>query len=83
MNISTGAPSTLKTYRKIASVLFPKALPMIDRRIAEYGEDEPVVQAESQMIYLMGQIEFNGAPQDPAVIFTKAEGAFANPDEGQ
>ncbi len=72
--ISTGEPSTLKTYRKIATVMFPKALPMLDRRIEEYGEDEEVIQAESQMLYLFSEIEFNNAPTDPAVTFTKSEG---------
>lgn len=83
MNISTGEPSTLKTYRNLAAVLFPKALPMLDRRIEQFGENEQVLQAETQMIYLLGQIEFGGAPEDPAVIFCEAEGAFSNPDPGQ
>jgi hypothetical protein len=72
--ISTGEPSTLKTYRKIAEFLFPKALPMLDERIAAYGEDEVVVQHESQMLYLFGEIQFNGAPEHPAVTFTEEEG---------
>ena len=71
--ISTGQPSTLKTYRELASVMFPKALPMLDKRIAEFGEDEVVIQDESQMLYLFGQIQFKGAPEDPAVTFGETE----------
>ncbi len=71
--ISTGQLSTLKTYRKLASVLFPKALPMLDARIEEFGEDEEVIQHETQMMYLFGQIEFQGAPEQPAVTFCKSE----------
>ena len=37
MRISTGQPSTLATYRKIAAVMFPKALPMLDARIEQFG----------------------------------------------
>ena len=71
--LSTGEPSTLKTYRGFAAVLFPKALPMLDERIARYGEDEPVDQDERQMLWLLAQIEFNGAPAHPHVLFTRTE----------
>ena len=71
--LSTGEPSTLATYRAWAAALFPKALPMLDAQIEKYGEHEIVVQHESQMIYLLGQIQFNDAPEHPAVIFTKTE----------
>jgi hypothetical protein len=73
LKLSTGQPSTLKSYRGFAAALFPKALPMLDARIEKYGEDEVVVQDERQMIYLLGQIEFAGAPEHPAVIFTESE----------
>jgi hypothetical protein len=76
--ISTGEPSTLKTYRQLVALLFPKALPMLDRRIAEFGEDEEVMQDERQMLYLFAQIEFHDAPEEPAVIFCRSEGAFDN-----
>lgn len=72
--ISTGEPSTLKTYRALAAILFPKALPMLDKRIAEFGEDEVVIQDERQMLYLFGQIEFGGGSTDPAVTFCEKEG---------
>ena len=71
--ISTGQPSTLATYRQFAVALFPKALPMLDARIEKYGPGEVVVQDERQMLYLFGQIEFGGAPEHPAVIFTETE----------
>ena len=60
--ISSGEPSTLKTYR----------------RIAQFGEDEEVVQDERQMLYLFSQIQFGGGPEDPAVIFCEAEGTIPN-----
>ncbi len=72
-NLSTGAPSTLKEYRTLVSSIFPKALPMLDRRIEEYGEDEEVLQDERQMIYMFSQIEFADAPEYPAVVFCKSE----------
>ncbi len=76
LNISTGEPSTLKTYRKLASLLFPKALPMLDARIEKFGDAEEVVQDERQMIYLLGQIQFHNAPEFPAVIFCEGEGTL-------
>lgn len=72
-NISTGQPSTLKTYRELAAVIFPKALPMLDARIDAFGEDEEVIQDETQMLYLFAQIEFGGAPKHPAVTFCEKE----------
>ena len=56
--ISTGEPSTLKTYRKIALVLSggdetSKAVKFFDDKIAVQGEDEVMIQAESQMMYLI------------------------------
>jgi hypothetical protein len=73
MKLSTGQPSTLKSYRQLVAVVFPKALPMLDKRIEAFGEDEPVLQAESQMIYLFAQIEFKDAPEFPDVIFCQTE----------
>ena len=80
MKISTGQESTLKTYRGFAAALFPKALPMLDARIEMFGEDEEVIQAESQMLYLFAQIEFKNAPEHPAVTFCKSE-CFAPADD--
>ena len=74
--LSTGQPSTLKAYREMAQVIFPKALPMLDERIEKYGEDEEVIQHETQMLYLFAQIQFEGAPEKPAVTFCKQEGFF-------
>lgn len=59
--ISTGEPSTLKTYRKIALTLSmgdksSKAVKFFDEKIAEQGEDEVVIQAESQVMYLIAKM---------------------------
>ena len=59
--ISTGEPSTLKTYRKIALVLSggdetSKAVRFFDNKIDDQGEDEVVIQAESQMMYLIANM---------------------------
>lgn len=57
--LSTGADSTLGEYRKLASVFFgAKAVAFIDEKIKESsrGADEPVVAAESQMVYLLANL---------------------------
>lgn len=57
--ISTGEPSTLGTYRKIAAVLTGEDSPateMLDDKIKEQGEDTEVIQHESQMLYLIVQM---------------------------
>jgi len=53
--LSDGSPSTLKTYRGYAKLLFPKALPFLDRKIAEEakGEEAVVLTDESQMLQLL------------------------------
>lgn len=55
--ISTGEPSTLKTYRKIAFLLdgfrVGAATKFIDTKISESSEDEIVISDERQMIYLL------------------------------
>lgn len=56
--LSNGDPSTLKTYRKIATILFPKALPMLDKRIENEGEDGVILAHETQMLQVLGSIEF-------------------------
>lgn len=60
--ISTGQPSTLGTYRQIASILGPEAVAFIDKEIADApnGEDEVVIADESQMMYLLGQVASGG-----------------------
>lgn len=60
--ISTGAPSTLKTYQKIAYVIDgfaeKQASAFIRQKIKEspHGEDEIVVASESQVIALLMQL---------------------------
>lgn len=56
--ISTGEPSTLKTYKKIARFFSSKAEEYISKQIAESpnGEDEEVIAAESQMLILLASL---------------------------
>lgn len=57
--ISTGQPSTLKTYREITYILggFKEnaATRFLDKKIAKCsnGENEEVIANESQMIYML------------------------------
>jgi len=60
LNISTGEPSTLKTYRKIALALSSgneqfAAVKFFDDKIksSPHGENERVLAAESQVMYLI------------------------------
>lgn len=57
--ISTGEPSTLGTYRKIAATLTGEDSPatkMLDEKIKEQGEDTEVIPHESQMLFLIMQM---------------------------
>lgn len=61
--ISTGEPSTLKTYRKIAMFINANdtsstGVKFIDNKIKESknGENEEVVADETQMLFLLGQM---------------------------
>ena len=55
-NISTGEPSTLKTYLKIAKVFGKESEDFIKDKIAKSpnGENEEVITDERQMIHLFG-----------------------------
>lgn len=57
--ISTGQPSTLKTYRDLAKMLFPKAVKMLDEKIEVEGEDSEVIASETQMLQVLAAIEFD------------------------
>ena len=67
--ISTGDPSTLGRYRKIAASLGgegSEAVRFFDKKIAESpkGPAEPVLADESQMMYLiMTRIARDASPQ--------------------
>lgn len=55
--ISTGQPSTLKTYRQIAFIMSgmrddSPAVQFIDSKIAEEGEDAVVIQHETQVLMM-------------------------------
>jgi hypothetical protein len=57
---------TLKEYRKIAVLLFPNAVSFLDEKIAaaKNGEDEEVIAAESQMLYLLNDINQKGVENE-------------------
>lgn len=55
-NLSTGDPSTLGSYRKLAHAAgLTEAVAYLDQKIAESpnGENEVVLADERQMIYLL------------------------------
>jgi len=57
--LSTGDDATLGNYRKLATAFFgeeSKAVEFLNEKIAEIpnGENEEVIAAESQMVYLLG-----------------------------
>lgn len=59
--LSTGQPSTLKSYRELAVAFFGEVSEptrFIDQHIADDpdGEDGVVIQHESQMIYLFASM---------------------------
>jgi len=62
--ISTGHPSTLKTYRVIAEYFGEKATAFIDQKMAESpkGEDEEVLAAEGQMLNLLNRLRNDETP---------------------
>ena len=60
--LSTGDNSTLGNYRKLASVIFGEkstAVKFLDKKIEEQGENEEVIQDETQMIYLLANLKEN------------------------
>lgn len=72
--ISTGEPSTLGTYRKIAALLTAENSPatrFFDEKIATQGEDAEVIQDESQMMLLIIMLGIGSEPQPKAdTLFT-------------
>lgn len=66
--ISTGQPSTLRTYRQIAFFLDGleegAATKFIDEKIAETSEDEIVIADERQMIYVLMTISQDGSKNE-------------------
>lgn len=54
--LSTGEPSTLKTWRAMCALLFGEDSAPVrywDKKIAEQGENEAVVADEGQVLHLM------------------------------
>jgi diacylglycerol kinase family enzyme len=69
--ISTGEPSTLGTYRKIAAALTGEDSPatkLLDDKIKEQGEDAEVIQHESQMLFLIARMGFGAEPEPVAEL---------------
>lgn len=56
--ISTGEPSSLRTYRRIAEVFGPKAVEYIDEKARQspHGLDEEVIADERQMLVLLASM---------------------------
>ena len=56
--ISTGEPSTLKTYKRLTQIFGPKAVEFIQNKIDESpnGEEEEVIAHETQMMVLLAHI---------------------------
>ena len=56
--LSTGQPSTLKTYKSLATIFGDKAVEFIQNKIdsSPNGEEEEVLAPESQMIILFSSI---------------------------
>ncbi|MBK8467644.1 MAG: hypothetical protein IPL32_17660 [Chloracidobacterium sp.] len=59
--LSTGDDSTLKNYRKLASMVFGADSPQVkylDEEIAKSpnGENEEVIADEGQVLYLLGSL---------------------------
>ncbi len=54
---------TLGEYKKLALTLFgrdSKSVQFFQKKIDEQGEDEEVIAEDSQMMSLMGQLEYGG-----------------------
>lgn len=67
--ISTGEPSTLRTYRKISAALTGEVSPatkMLDDKIKEQGEDMEVIQDEGQMLMLIVTMGLGSKPEPVA-----------------
>ncbi len=56
--LSTGDPSTLGTYKKLAMLFGDKAVKFIQDKIDESpnGKEEEVIADESQMLILLGSM---------------------------
>ena len=62
--LSTGEESTLGEWRKYVVAIYGEESPAVkflDGKIADQGEDEPVLADETQMIGLLHQIHTGGA----------------------
>ena len=64
--ISTGQPSTLKTYLGLARIFGDEAVSFVQKKIdeSERGEEEEVIADESQMLYLLSHVQSSGELPD-------------------
>jgi len=65
LQLSTGDPSTLGSYKKLAETLFgqeSKAVAFLERKIEEYSGDLEIIITEAQMTYLLGCIHRGAKP---------------------
>ncbi len=74
--LSTGDPNTLGSYLKLSKAVFGDDSPpvcFLEAEIARtpHGENELVIQAEAQMVHLLGQL-FIGAMDVDEVIKVRA-----------
>lgn len=63
--LSTGQPANLRSYKAIALLLFGEdsgAVKYLDELIQQSpnGDEEEVIQEESQMVYLLGRLHIDG-----------------------
>ena len=63
--LSTGDPSTLGSYKKLAVIIGDKAVAFIQKKIDESpnGEDEEVIADERQMVHLLGRIQIGNTDE--------------------
>lgn len=58
--LSIGMPSTLGSYKKLCDLFFGEESAqsrLINEKIAQYGVDEEVIADESQMMYLLMNLD--------------------------
>jgi len=65
--LSTGQDSTLGIWRDLTAALFGEDSPataFLDEKITEQGRDEPVIQAENQVLWLLGQLHLKKVDEE-------------------
>ena len=72
--ISTGQPSTVGTYYGISKFFGEKAEGFMKFHMDKYGADEEIIAEESQMLYLMANV--NWLAEKPLDLFADREDLF-------